>query len=328
MENKAHAVAAGLFVLIVAALVAGLGMWLTRDTGNYHSYELSSREGVSGLQEQAAVRYKGVAVGKVTKIGFDPQISGNVLIRIAVHETTPLTPSTFAILGYQGVTGLAYVLLDDAGEAQATLPSGPSGLPRLPLRNSPFSQLADQGQAILGRVNEAVQRINQLLNDDNQQRISTALGHLGQAAGSIHTLGQRLDATVSQRLDPALAALPPLARDFSQTLQLLQGTSSAVTGAARAWGHTAGQLNAPGGALEQATVGAQALNHAIDRFNHGTLAHIEGVSDDAAHAARQLGGVAAKLNDNPQALIYGAGPAVPGPGEPGFVAPVVPLAQP
>ena len=328
MENKAHAVAAGLFVLIVAALVAGLGMWLTRDSGNYHSYELSSREGVSGLQEQAAVRYKGVAVGKVTKIGFDPHISGNVLIRIAVHETTPLTPSTFAILGYQGVTGLAYVLLDDAGEAQAALPAGPSGLPRLPLRSSPFSQLADQGQAILGRVDEAVQRINQLLNDDNQQRISSALGHLGQAAGSIHTLGQRLDATVSQRLDPALAALPPLARDFSQTLQQLQSTSSAVTVAARAWGHTAKQLNAPGGALEQVTVGAQTLNHAIDRFNHGTLAHIEGASDDAAHAARQLGGVAAKLNDNPQALIYGAGPAVPGPGEPGFVAPVVPLAQP
>ena len=110
MENKAHAVAAGLFVLIVSALVAGLGMWLTRDTGNYHSYELSSREGVSGLQEQAAVRYKGVAVGKVTKIGFDSQISGNVLIRIAVHESTPLTASTFATLGYQGVTGLAYVL--------------------------------------------------------------------------------------------------------------------------------------------------------------------------------------------------------------------------
>ena len=112
MENKAHALAAGLFVLIVSALVAGLGMWLTRDAGNYHAYELSSRAGVSGLQSQAAVRYKGVAVGKVTHIGFDPQINGNVLIRIAVHENTPLTPSTFAVLGYQGVTGLAYVLLE------------------------------------------------------------------------------------------------------------------------------------------------------------------------------------------------------------------------
>ena len=66
MENKSHALAAGLFVLIVSALVVTLAMWLTRDSGSYHAYELSSRQGVSGLQPQAAVRYKGVAVGKVS----------------------------------------------------------------------------------------------------------------------------------------------------------------------------------------------------------------------------------------------------------------------
>ena len=321
MENKAHALAAGLFVLIVSALVAGLGMWLTRDAGNYNVYELSSSEGVSGLQSQAAVRYKGVAVGKVTHIGFDPQVKGNVLIRIAVHESTPLTSSTFAVLGYQGVTGLAYVLLDDAGQAHGPLAAGPSGWPRLPLHSSPFSQLADQGQAILGRADEAVQRINQLLNDANQQRISTVLTELGQAANSVGALGKRLDNTVSKRLDPALEALPPLAQETRRTLQSLQNTSAEASSAARAWGKTAGQINAPGGPLEQVSVGAQALSHAVERFNHGTLAHIEGVSDDAAQAARQLGRVATKLNDNPQALIYGAGPAQPGPGEQGFTAP-------
>ena len=52
MENKSHAFAAGLFVLVVTALVVGLGVWLTRDRGNYQSYELSSGEGVAGLQPQ------------------------------------------------------------------------------------------------------------------------------------------------------------------------------------------------------------------------------------------------------------------------------------
>ena len=92
MENKSHAFAAGLFVLVVTALVVGLGVWLTRDRGNYQSYELSSGEGVAGLQPQAAVRYKGVSVGRVTHIGFDSQASGNVLIRIAVSVDAPITP--------------------------------------------------------------------------------------------------------------------------------------------------------------------------------------------------------------------------------------------
>ena len=85
MENKSHALAAGIFVLVVAAMLAGLAVWLTRDNANYEQYELSTRDGVSGLQPQAAVRYKGVAVGKVTRIGFDPQVNGNVLILSLIH---------------------------------------------------------------------------------------------------------------------------------------------------------------------------------------------------------------------------------------------------
>ncbi len=58
---------------------------------------MSTKDGVSGLQPQATVRYKGVPVGKVVRIGFDPQISGNVLIRIAVGpRDTPVTPATYA----------------------------------------------------------------------------------------------------------------------------------------------------------------------------------------------------------------------------------------
>jgi ABC-type transporter Mla maintaining outer membrane lipid asymmetry ATPase subunit MlaF len=102
MENKSHAMAAGIFVLVVAALLAGLAVWLTRDNREYQLYEMSTKDGVSGLQPQATVRYKGVPVGKVVRIGFDPQIPGNVLIRIAVGEDTPVTPATYAQLGYQG----------------------------------------------------------------------------------------------------------------------------------------------------------------------------------------------------------------------------------
>ena len=66
MENKAHAMAAGLFVLAVSALLVALAAWLTRDVGLRRDYELSTTEAVTGLQSQAAVRYRGVSVGKVT----------------------------------------------------------------------------------------------------------------------------------------------------------------------------------------------------------------------------------------------------------------------
>lgn len=73
MENKSHAFAAGIFVMVVTALVIGLGVWLTRDRGNYNTYELSSREGVSGLQPQAAVRYKGCRWARSRTSGSTPR---------------------------------------------------------------------------------------------------------------------------------------------------------------------------------------------------------------------------------------------------------------
>ena len=89
MENKAHALAAGAFVLVVAALLVAMAWWLTREGGVRVNYELSSRDAVTGLSLQATVRFKGVQVGKVTAISFDPKVPGNVLVRIAVDTNAP-----------------------------------------------------------------------------------------------------------------------------------------------------------------------------------------------------------------------------------------------
>ena len=232
MENKAHALAAGIFLIVVTALLAALALWLTRDNTRYTLYELSSKESVSGLQPQASVRYKGVAVGKVVDIGFDPLVHGNVLIRIAVNADAPIRPTTFAVLGYQGVTGLAHVLLDDAGQPLPVQPTGPSGVPRLPLQASSLTKLAEQGPAVVGQMQAAAERINRLLGDENQERFSLALDNIGSAAGQIAQLGQRLDATVRLRLDPALAAVPALAQDARATLQVLQQAGHSASAAA------------------------------------------------------------------------------------------------
>ena len=125
MENKSHALAAGLFVLLITALLVSLAVWLTRDTRQLRSYELVGVVNLSGLQPQASVRYQGVPVGKVTNIGLDPQTRGQVLVRISVDDLAPISASTYATLGYQGVTGLAFIQLDDVPVDGAALPPAP-----------------------------------------------------------------------------------------------------------------------------------------------------------------------------------------------------------
>lgn len=321
MENKSHAMAAGLFVVLVAALLAGLALWLTRDHSQYHEYELSTTDGISGLQPQAAVRYKGVPVGKVTHIGFDSQASGNVLIRIAVGTETPISPTTFAVLGYQGVTGLAHVQLDDAATPQPVLPPGPSGLPRLLLKSSPLSLLADQGPVLLGRVDEVSRRINDMLSDANQQRVSSALENIAGAAVAVRGLTESLQQTVTQKIDPAMTDMPALAADARKALQSLERASQGAAAVTASLGQTMERINAPDGPLEQVATGTQALARAANSLGRTTLPHVSRAVDDVSRAARQMGAAAGSFSDNPQSVIYGSGRAVPGPGEPGFVAP-------
>lgn len=315
MENKSHALAAGTFVLALLALLVGLAIWLTRDTNAQRVYELSSKGAISGLQPEAAVRFKGVNVGKVTMIGFDPQVPGNVLIRIAINEQAPITESTFATLGFQGVTGLAFVQLDDSGASKVALPvTEPPA--RIPLRPGLLSKLADQGEQIVAELLESSRRVNLLLSPDNQKNLMGAIGDMGQAAASIKALSAQTS-----------KLLPPLALKADAALQTLQDTSVRVgdsadeaRASARAFRSVTERMGEAGGTLDQLTASANTLATTGQTLNSGTLPRLNRAVDDAARMTRQVGRTADAVNDNPQALIFGNGPPVPGPGEPGFSA--------
>src|SRR4051812_44705400 len=204
MENKAHALAAGIFVVLLSALVLGLAAWLTRTTGVRDLYEISTRETVTGLQEQAPVRFRGIDVGKVKRIVFDPKILGNVLVRMEVDRDTPLTRDTFATLSYQGVTGLAFIQLADEGKPAPRLVPNDEVPPRIPLRPGLLARLEERGEVILERVQEVAERVNTVLSDPNQKRIASALENISQAASGTQKLVSHVDATVTTKLNPAL----------------------------------------------------------------------------------------------------------------------------
>ena len=342
MENKAHAFAAGLFVLLVTALLVALAAWLTRDTGVRRVYEISSPEAVNGLQPQAAVRFRGVPVGKVTAIGFDPQITGNVLVRIALDDATPITPSTFATLGFQGVTGLAFIQLDDSGASKAALKSDNASPTRIPMRSSLLSKLSDQGVAILARLEQTSERVNLLLSPDNQKQLMATVDGFGQTALSIRQLSERMqklsgniDTVLNAQLGPEHVNIPQFVqeatvalKEAAGTLKTLQKTAGGIDqtvvefrGTATAATKLAERINAPGGMVDRVAEGASAMTAAGQSISAGTLPRLNRTTEDAARTARQVSRAVGAVNDNPQSLIFGNGSFRPGPGEPGFQIP-------
>jgi phospholipid/cholesterol/gamma-HCH transport system substrate-binding protein len=314
MENKAHALAAGIFVVAITILLVALAAWLTRDTGERDLYEISTRETVTGLQPQAVVRYRGVDVGKVAAIGFDLKDHGNVLVRLEIDHDAPVTRETFATLGFQGVTGLAFVQLDDSGKPAPRLVPDDENPPRIPLRPSLLSKLTARGEVILEQVEAVTTRMNEMLGDDNQRRVAKTLDNLGNAAADAGRLAQRLENTLAKRVDPALA-------EASTTLRSVRNSADEISRTAADFGKTAQRLNAKDGPIDRLAEGSEALSHAADSFNAATLPRINRVTEETSRAVRQLGRTANAIGDNPQSLIYGSGPILPGPGEPGFAVP-------
>lgn len=313
MENKAHAMAAGAFVLVVAALLALLAVWLTRDNGERHLYELSTRETISGLQPQAQVRFRGVPVGKVEFIGFDHKTKGNVLIRISVDVGTPLTQSTFATISSQGVTGLGFVQLEDDGPSTVLLVPNDDDPPRIPLKPGLIDKLLNKSEVIMDQVEAASTRLNKLLGDGNQQALMTSVQQFGQAADSINKL--------ALKLDPFVATMPRLGQEASATMKSLKTAADDVSRTANEVNTTAQRLNAKGGPLDKLAQGGEALSGAVETFSAATLPRLGEVAEETARAMRQLRRTVNAVDDNPQSLIFGNGPPTPGPGEPGFTAP-------
>lgn len=318
MENKSHAIGAGAFVLLVAALLVALAAWLTRDTGEHRLFEISSREGVTGLQRQAGVRYKGVTVGRVQSIELDRETPGSITVRIAVDDTAPITQSTFATLGFQGVTGLAFIQLDDTGQSPQALVGTDDKPARIPMRPSLLSRLSDQGAGLLTQLEEVSGRVNQLLAPSNQKKLMDSIDSLGQAAASISQLSQHADQ----------ANLPALAQDATVTLKSLRATSDrlgksgdSVGASADAFKVMSDRMNEPGGTLDKIAQGTDALLVTGQTLNATLVPRLNRTADDTARTVRHIGRAVESVNDNPQSLILGNGVTVPGPGEPGFAPP-------
>jgi phospholipid/cholesterol/gamma-HCH transport system substrate-binding protein len=317
MENKSHALAAGAFVLFVSALLVAMATWLSRDSTERRMFEISSAESVTGLQAQAGVRYKGVLVGKVTEVALDPVKLGNVLLKIAVNESVPVTRSTFSTLGFQGVTGLAFVQLEDKGEDPAPLTASGDALPRIPMRPGIVSRLTDQGGNLLTQLEHASVQVNGLLADNNQKALMQTVAQLGQAAAHLSTLTQHVDQVLVSTAEQTRVTL----QSMQASADRLGKSGDTVRESAAEFQRMSRRMNEPGGTLDQVAQGTETLATTARQLNSQVLPRLGRTTDDAGRAARQVGRVAESVGNSPQTLLWGRS-QTPGPGEAGFVAPV------
>ncbi|MBU1364809.1 MAG: MCE family protein [Gammaproteobacteria bacterium] len=302
MENKSYAFAAGLFALLlgVAALLAIY--WLNGSKDSEHDYIVVTKQNIGGLNPQAQVRYRGIRVGKVSDIRLDPEDYSNILVTISVNDDVPLTKGTVAKLNYQGVTGLAHILLLETGKDNEALVPNNEQPPRIAMIPSMLEELTETGMATLAEARQMMASANAMLDAESRAHLKATLANLETVSGNMKPVLDNLNMTLSQvnkLLDDR--NIRNLAQAAGEVQPLLADTRILI------------------GKMQVAT---DKLDIAIgDASAGGTSAlmpRLNELATDFSLTSRQLSRVLRVLEDTPQGLVFGAPAPAPGPGEPGF----------
>lgn len=309
MENRAHALAAGLF-----ALVLGLGLlfalwWFSQDRQPMREVVLVAREDINGLGPQARVRFRGLAVGTVSDIRIDPIDSRNILVRIGVVADLPLTRGTTATLGTLGLTGLAYVQLDDRGADPTPLVGEGGQPPRIPLQPGLLSQIADRALAAVEQFQAVGERVSAMFDAESAARFRATLARLESAAAGM----DRSFAEAPRVLEAVRGVFNAdnVAR-LSATLSNLERTTAEAAPAMAELRGLLVRVDAMAVRLDEA---ASATS---DSLVDGTLPQLNDLLRDLTRTSRRLGRLIEEVEATPQMLLTGRGEHEPGPGEAGF----------
>ncbi|MBB6134631.1 MCE family protein [Oxalobacteraceae sp. CFBP 8763] len=313
MENRSHALMTGIFTIALLVATVLIGLWFNRDKTELVQYEIVTTQSIPGLNPQATVRYRGLEIGRVDTIDFDPRVTGQILIRLSVDEASPITSTTYASLGYQGVTGIAFIQLNDERTGSPRLATGGERIARIPLRPGLLDQLEDRGLAILDKAEKITTSLDELLSPENRATMLGAFESVDRAADAY--------AAIPQRLDPVLDRLPSLITKADRSMDSIDTLATSATSMTRNYDNLATRLQAPDGPIERLNSTIGALGAATSELELETLPHVVQMTDEARASLRAVRRTANSFSDRPQSILFGTPGDAPGPGEPGFAPP-------
>jgi len=215
--------AVGLFVAggISIALLAIIWLGATRYFEKGHYYVTYFNESVQGLDKDSPVKYRGVAIGRVAKIGVAPD-SKLIEVVLKVESGQKLGSDIVSQLKPVGITGSMFIELDQKKKDEPDRTpylSFPSKYPIVASKPSDISELLhgidnvlEQLSALdLGgisyKIKLALDSLNQAIADANLKAISTNLASSFEKAST--NLNRLLDRIADQPSQLLFGKPPP-----------------------------------------------------------------------------------------------------------------------
>jgi phospholipid/cholesterol/gamma-HCH transport system substrate-binding protein len=191
MNNKVNYTLVGVFVLIGIVLILSLSYWMLKPSNDQETqiYSIYFDESVLGLNLDAPVKYRGISVGKVTRLRINPKNSEQVEVQATILKTTPIKESTVARLTAQGITGLTYINLTlGSNSAPKLVAKEGETCPVIQTVPSFFENIEQSLGGLSVELSQTLQGTHKLLKDSNQKDFSLILKNTAELSARLNKL--------------------------------------------------------------------------------------------------------------------------------------------
>jgi phospholipid/cholesterol/gamma-HCH transport system substrate-binding protein len=314
MENRAYAIAVGIFTLVLGIGMTFAYWWIGGSQKDRTEYTVISQLPVTGLSPEAVVKFRGVDIGKVMGISLDPSSQTTILIDIAVAQNLKLSSEAYAELRRQGLTGLAYIDLNDESKNSPKLPAGGN----IPLRPTFVDDLMTKGpeltaqfEVLLRNGTQLTESANRILTNIDIQKLNNTIANFEKASekalpviNSATNMFSNANKMVSEKNQA----------QFVKSLESAQQTFDAARPLINELSITTKKFHSTADQIEIST------NQLTNTLGNETLPQLYTLTQNLNRSAIHFNQLIDVLEDNPQSILFGK-PVLPaGPGEEGFTA--------
>jgi phospholipid/cholesterol/gamma-HCH transport system substrate-binding protein len=295
--------ALGLFVTVGVILGVAAIIWVgaSKYFEKGERYVTYFNESVQGLQQDSAVKYRGVDVGRVEGIRVAPDNRLiEVIMKIRLKEE--VEKNNVAYLRVVGITGIVFIELDRRDPEEPDLSPRIDFASEYPIIPSKPSQL----RQIFSGIDEIVEKIKQV----DLEGISKSITHSAKAAENL---------LAGPRTQKVLANLESISVNLDQTVARVEkitaeGNLEGIVGETRAALVEARSLIAVTRdelkALRLAET-AEKTNRVVDnlsRTSRTTARDVQVMSDNLRRASETLERLVERLESNPSDLLFSRTP--------------------
>lgn len=169
-------------ILIAVFIAIPVGFSLTKQEKVYYSF-FQEESSLSGLEQGADIKFRGVPIGEVADITYNPREITRIKVKFRIQSDFPVKEDMYVQTGMMGITGLKYVEIMGGSDTSSLLPEGSM----IESKASLMSTITGKTDVLVGKVELLLNHIVEITNPDSLAAIKEIVNNVAGISADVQT---------------------------------------------------------------------------------------------------------------------------------------------